>query len=107
PTLATAVGDDESETPQSFHLSQNYPNPFNPVTTIDYSLSERSHVEIAIFNLLGQKVRTVVDQSKQAGQYQTEWDGRDESGQPVASGVYFSSMKTGNSVTSRKMLLLK
>ena len=107
PTLATAVGDDETETPQSFHLSQNYPNPFNPVTTIDYSLSERSYVEIAIFNLLGQKVRTVVDQLKQAGQYQTEWDGRDESGQPVASGVYFSSMKTDNSVTSRKMLLLK
>lgn len=91
----------------SLMLSQNYPNPFNAGTDIRYSLPYRSQVTIEIFNLLGQKIKTVVDEEKPAGNYTVTWDGTDDRGNTVASGIYFYRIKAGNHVDSKKMLMLK
>ncbi len=93
--------------PESFELSQNYPNPFNPTTTISYSLPRRSNVTIEIFNLLGQRIRTLVDESQSSGPHRVDWDGRDAAGKTVSSGVYLYRLKAGESVQSKKMILLK
>jgi hypothetical protein len=103
------MGDDDNEwsLPSDFSLKQNYPNPFNPATTIEYSLPKREDVTIDIFNLLGQKVRTLVDEYKSAGTYHITWDGTDTSGNPLATGIYFCRFRAGDHVQSKKMLLIK
>jgi hypothetical protein len=83
----------------------NYPNPFNPATTIVYSLSEVSLVKLAIYNLLGQQIRVLVDEVQGRGGYAAEWDGQDQGGQSVSSGVYFYRLEAGGQVLTRKMLL--
>jgi hypothetical protein len=93
--------------PGEFALHGNYPNPFNPTTTIAYDLPEQANVQIAIYNVVGQKVRTLVDRAESAGQHQVEWDGQDDSGRPVSSGLYLYRMTAGEFMQSRKMLLLK
>ena len=93
--------------PFKFELSQNYPNPFNPVTTIEYGLPERSHVRIDVYNVLGQKVRTLVDRVTPAGSYTVSWDGTNSSGSPVATGVYLYRFQAAEHVETKKMLLLK
>jgi len=93
--------------PISFELSQNRPNPFNPATTIEYSLPERSQVTIEIFNVLGQRVRRLVNESKPAGTYRIEWDGDDDAGESVSTGVYLYRFQAGDVVQTKKMLLLK
>jgi len=93
--------------PYGFELHQNYPNPFNPATTIQYSLPERSQVRIEVFNLLGQKVQTLVDTEMSAGSYTVSWDGTDGSGKPVATGVYLYRFQAGEHIQTKKMLLLK
>ncbi len=93
--------------PYRFELSQNYPNPFNPVTSIAYSLPARSHVTIEVYNVLGQKVRTLVEETKSAGSYRIEWNGNDDVGRPVSTGVYLYRFQAGNVVQTKKMLLLK
>ncbi len=93
--------------PERFALDQNYPNPFNPSTTISFSLTKRSHVELSIYNLLGQKVINLIDKELSAGNYRTSWDGRDKFGDETAGGVYFYRLKTGESSQTRKMVLLK
>lgn len=94
--------------PSDFKLYQNYPNPFNPTTTISWQLPVASQVELTIYNLLGQKIRTLVDGRQPAGFHQVEWDGRDDAGRQVASGVYFYRLTTVDGFRqSRKMLLLK
>jgi hypothetical protein len=93
--------------PFRFELSQNYPNPFNPVTMIEYSLPERSHVTIEIHNVLGQRVRALVNREESAGSYTVTWDGSDASGKPVATGVYLYRFQAGDHVETKKMLLLK
>jgi len=95
--------------PETYGLSQNYPNPFNPTTTIRYSLAgkEPTQTELSIFNILGQRVRTLVDEPQSAGYYSVEWDGKDESGQKVASGTYFYRLVSGGFVEVRKMLLVE
>ncbi|MFH1372277.1 MAG: PQQ-binding-like beta-propeller repeat protein [bacterium] len=103
-----AANDDaDSELPQDFELHQNYPNPFNPVTQIEYSLPIRSHVKLVVHNLLGQTVRTLVNEPRQAGTHTATWNGTDEHGHPVSSGVYLYRLKADNFTTSKKMLLLK
>ena len=95
---------------KDYRLSQNYPNPFNPTTVIGYRLSVISNVELSIYNILGQKVATLVNERKPAGKYKVQWDARH-----YASGVYFYrlwvSTPTGNVgqdlVETKKMLLLK
>lgn len=102
----TAVPEDQL-LPREHWLSQNYPNPFNPVTTIEYSLPVRSQVSIDIFNLLGRRVRSLVDREDPVGSYRVEWDGTDDYGRGVATGVYLYRLRAGDWVESRKMLLLK
>lgn len=93
--------------PQSFSLSQNYPNPFNPTTTIDFKIASAASVNISVINVLGQHVRSLVDQDLTAGNYSTTWDGRDESNQPVSSGIYFYRLRSGDYIETHKMTLLK
>jgi hypothetical protein len=93
--------------PQKFAVSQNYPNPFNPQTTIKYHLSTRADVEIVVLNLLGQKVKSFNQGTQSVGGYDITWNGLDESGEPVASGVYFYRIRAGEFSSSKKMLLLK
>lgn len=94
--------------PGSFELHQNFPNPFNPATTIRFSVPQAARVKIAIFNNLGQEVRRLTDIPYPAGVYELTWDGRDDSGNPVASGVYFYLMRAGDKFSEvRKMVILK
>jgi hypothetical protein len=93
--------------PHRFSVSQNCPNPFNPVTTIEYSLPRRSQVSIEIFNMLGQRVRSLVNESKSAGSYRIEWNGCDDADKPVSTGVYLYRFQADDVVQTKKMLLLK
>ena len=88
-------------------LATNHPNPFNPHTTIGFSLKKDSHVNIGIFNLRGQKVRTLVDREYKAGQHTTVWNGKDDNSRDVTSGIYFYKMRTGKYTSTKKMILLK
>jgi hypothetical protein len=104
----TDVDDDLSGTlPSDYALYPNYPNPFNPSTTVRYDLPEQAKVQITVYNMLGQVVRTLVDRQESPGQHETIWDGRDDSGRPVSSGLYLYRMTAGDFTESRKMLLLK
>lgn len=104
-SLAVPIGSENI--PHTFELKQNYPNPFNPSTVIGYSLSQRSMVEINVFNVLGQKIRTLENGWQPAGVYQTTWDGNDFSGRSVSTGVYFYQIKAGEFSQTRKMVLMK
>jgi hypothetical protein len=103
-----------SETiPESYGLEQNYPNPFNPTTLIRFDLPEASQVRLAIYNLLGQKVRTLVDGMRPAGSHGIRWDAKDDLGQPVPGGVYLYQIQAsvgsqaGGFSQVKKMSLLK
>jgi hypothetical protein len=105
---STAVTDDhEPVLPDEFGLLQNYPNPFNPTTTIDYSLQRGCNVKLEIFDILGTRVRSLVDGYKSAGFYSIEWSGLDQAGRRVASGVYLYRLSTDYGEKARKMMLLK
>jgi len=93
--------------PREFDLSQNYPNPFNPTTVINFALPRASNVELNIFNILGQKVITLINENMEAGYHSVKWDGVNSQCQEVATGVYFYRMSAGDFVKSKKMLLLK
>ena len=93
--------------PLNFGLDVNYPNPFNPETQIAYTLSEAGPVELAIYNIMGQRVRTLIRSVQAAGRYQVVWDGRDDRGVQVSTGVYLSRLSTAEGVQVRRMLLLK
>ena len=105
--LVTSVEDTPDNIPDSFALSQNFPNPFNPETKIQYDLPKSTHVRIEIFNLLGQKMRTLVNDQKPAGSHTVVWNGRKENGEAVASGVYIYRLQTEQFMKSRKLILLK
>ena len=101
---------------KSFELSQNYPNPFNPTTTIHFRISCKLQdascktpiqTTLTIYNILGQKVRTLVDEDKLPGEYKVIWDGKDKVGNEVASGIYFYQLKTKDFTQTKKMLLLR
>ena len=88
-------------------LMNNYPNPFNPETKINYSLAEDGNVELTVYNIKGQKVRTLINNNVEAGEHSVIWNGNDEKGNKVSSGVYFYSLRTEGGVLNKKMLLLK
>lgn len=93
--------------PTEFSLAQNYPNPFNPETTIRYRLTQQEGVTLEIFNLLGQKIRTLVNEVVDAGEHSIRWDGRDAAGYPTASGVYLYRLQAGEYTATRKMMLIR
>jgi len=105
-----SVADNDPQVPKVFSLSQNFPNPFNPATLIRYALPlshGNGNVRVDIFNSLGQRVRSLVDRRQTAGNYVATWDGTDDFGRSVASGLYVYRIRAGAFTESRKMLLLK
>jgi hypothetical protein len=106
-SLPVTIEPGSQPVPEGFVLYQNYPNPFNSGTTIEFYLPQTAEIKIEIYNLLGQKVWTLWQGRHPAGQYQLRWDGTDEMGREVASGVYIYRVQTKDFVQSRKMLFLK
>ena len=106
--IHTNVEDEEVSSPiGGFRLSQNYPNPFNPETEISFSLSERASVSLAVFNVFGQKVRELIHATLPAGSYRVSWDGTDDGGNKLASGLYFCRLSAGANISTSKMILMK
>ncbi|GAB4328134.1 MAG: hypothetical protein Kow0037_02240 [Calditrichia bacterium] len=93
--------------PEAYHLEQNYPNPFNPTTKIEYALTKKANIEIAIYNVAGQKVRTLVSGTVEPGVHNVVWDARNDAGQQVAAGIYLYQLKANNYTETKKMVLLK
>ena len=93
--------------PSVYSLAQNYPNPFNPTTTIEYSIPQSGHVELAIWNIAGQKVRTLVNEQQDASYRKIVWDGKNELGETVGAGIYFYKLSSGNFNKIQKMNLIK
>ncbi len=110
-TSGTTGVSNQPAAPQAFTLSQNYPNPFNPSTRISFSLPVQSNVTLKVYNILGQEIATLENGSMSAGTYAAVWNGKDNLGRSVASGVYFyrlsASSVSGNFTSLKKMLLLK
>jgi hypothetical protein len=94
-------------TPTEFALLQNYPNPFNPETTIKYNLAEGADVRLRIYNIVGQVVRTLVAERQSAGRYNMRWDGTDDRGLAVSSGIYFYQISAGKFQDVKRLMLLK
>ena len=92
--------------PTDFALGQNYPNPFNPSTIIPYQLSASGHVRLDVFNVLGQRLATLVDAEQSAGVYTAQWDATDASGRAVGAGVYIYRLSSGGMTESRRMVLV-
>ncbi|MBE9510808.1 MAG: T9SS type A sorting domain-containing protein, partial [Bacteroidetes bacterium] len=105
----TAIDDEKSQLfiPRKLALLGNYPNPFNSSTTISYQLSTAGNVELSIYNVLGQKVRSLVNTNQNAGIYKVVWDGTNETGSIVNSGVYFCRISDGQEQMTRKVILIK
>ena len=106
-TSATAVESEPQNVPVSFSLSQNYPNPFNPTTEIAYSLPKAGHVNLTVYNVTGQKVRTLVDARVAAGSHKVTFDGRDDYGRELSTGVYIYRLEANGKVLQKKMTLIK
>jgi hypothetical protein len=103
-----ASGVDPPPEPRSNSLGPNYPNPFNPRTTIKYTIGRETHVSLRVFDASGRLIKTLVDRAQSPGEVSpVEWDGRDETGQLVASGVYFYQLQTRGFSQTRRMVLLK
>ncbi len=94
------------DAPPAMDLS-HYPNPFNPETTIRYTIDHQDHVTVDVYNVKGQKVRSLVSGTQSEGYHQVTWRGNDENGKPVSSGIYFCRLKSGNQTMIRKMMLMK
>jgi hypothetical protein len=101
------LGSEEDMLPEVFALHNNYPNPFNPITNIRYDIPEVSDVRIDIYNLAGQRVRTLVSKQHQPGRYKIQWNATNEFGSPVASGMYIYKIHAKDFVSVKKLLLMK
>jgi len=97
----------KSNIPNEYQLLNNYPNPFNPSTTIEFNLPVRGDIQLTIFNLLGEKVKSFTDQALDPGRHSFEWNGSTDSGVEVSSGIYFYSLRTGDYYSVKKMLLVR
>jgi hypothetical protein len=93
--------------PIEISLMQNYPNPFNPTATIEYQIQKNDFVTLKVYDSLGQLVKTLVNESKQSGEYSVIFDGKNEKGQTVSSGVYYYQLQVGDFISNKKMIQLK
>jgi flagellar hook assembly protein FlgD len=101
------ANDDDSIVPPLFNLNQNYPNPFNPETMISFSLSKGSDITLEVYNLRGQKIRTLHQGLLPEGMHELTWNGKDDNGNDTASGVYMYRLSTDGFTDTRKMVLMK
>jgi len=101
------VEEERNKLPDKYDLAQNYPNPFNPTTAIGYRLLAVSDVELGIYNILGQKVAVLVSERQSAGSYQVQWDGTDQHGKLVSSGLYIYMIRADQFSASKKMIILR
>jgi len=107
-SVGGSVGNEDGIAPAiATELKGNYPNPFNPETTISYSVKENTPVSVEIYNVKGQKVKTLVNEAKAAGNYSVVWNGVDDNNRPVSSGVYFFKMSAGKYSSTKKMIMMK
>ncbi len=106
-TGVTSVELNESVIPDEYSLSQNYPNPFNPETTIHYGIPKASHVTINIYNMQGKRIVTLIDEDKAAGTFSAKWNGRDNFGNKVTSGIYLYQIIAADFSKTQKMILMK
>jgi parallel beta-helix repeat protein len=107
PNQSKLIAESQRGLPEVFTLYQNYPNPFNPTTVVEYDVPKATQVLIEVYNLLGRKVATLRDAHEEPGHKVIRWDGRGDSGSVVATGVYFCSMKAGETRQVRKMVVIK
>ncbi|MCK4641077.1 MAG: T9SS type A sorting domain-containing protein [Candidatus Marinimicrobia bacterium] len=104
PVSATPI---ESAFPAEFRLYPNYPNPFNPFTTISYDLPDDGFVDLSVYNMRGEKVTTLIQGKQEAGSYRMNWDGTSQSGDMVASGIYFLRIASGSYSRTNKMIFIR
>jgi hypothetical protein len=103
----TGVSQRNIASPAAFLLEQNYPNPFNPTTTVRFALHVAARVTLKVYDLLGKEVITLADEQRPAGYSSVDWNGRSESGDEVASGLYLCRIHAGGASATRKMILLR
>jgi hypothetical protein len=101
------VDEVDAVAPTEYQLSQNYPNPFNPNTTIKFGLSHKADVKLEIFDVLGRKIRNLVNESMKVGYYTVDWDGKNNAGDRVASGIYFYKLQAGDFISIKKMTIIR
>jgi len=106
-TTLTSLSKHSENLPRQFGLAQNYPNPFNPGTSIDFSLPVASRATVDVYNVVGEKVTTLLDRFLPAGRYSVNWDGANADGKPASSGMYFYRLKAGEFTDTKKMMLVK
>jgi len=106
PNAASSIDDSKNTIPENFNLFQNYPNPFNPVTTIKYQIPEISFVTLKVYDVLGNEIKTLVNEEKPAGSYEVEFQSA-VNGRQLASGIYYYQFRAGNFLETKKMILIK
>lgn len=106
-TPPTSVNSNDSLLPDRFALNQNYPNPFNPSTNIEYGLPKTAYVVLKIYNILGEEIRTLVQELQSPGIKSVVWDGTNNRGLGVASGIYIYQIKAGDFRSAHKLMLLR
>jgi CubicO group peptidase (beta-lactamase class C family) len=107
-TVSSSLADDSHAMPVTLALDQNHPNPFNPVTTIPYELSTTGEVTLRVYNIHGRLVRSLLEQQRHdAGRYAVRWEGQDDRGRPVASGIYVYRLEVGDQTMSRALVLAR
>lgn len=107
PKKIVVENSEEPILPEKFSLSQNYPNPFNAETVIKYDLPQSAHVILEIYNIMGQKVRSLVNEQQPAGQYRIHWDSKDDLRRTALSGIYILKIKTNQYEDTRKMIIIR
>jgi hypothetical protein len=105
--ISTGIESSDNPVPTGYLLEQNYPNPFNPITQISFVVPVAGEINVEVYNLLGQKIRTLLSEYKETGRYSVAWNGMNESGQQVPSGVYFYRLTTKDHSETKRMMLLK
>ncbi|MGE5795248.1 MAG: T9SS type A sorting domain-containing protein [Ignavibacteria bacterium] len=106
--VVTSISDKSSGiNPVNYNLYQNYPNPFNPGTTIKYDLKKNENVVLDIYSISGERVARLVDQQQNSGTHEIRWNGRNDNGSLVSSGIYFYQLRIGNQYLTKKMMMLK
>jgi flagellar hook assembly protein FlgD len=106
PDTSTAV-EDRTAHPSALAITGNRPNPFNPSTTISFTLPQPGRASLAVYDITGRKVRTLVSWNLRAGEHSVVWDGRHERGETVSSGVYIAQLRAGKTSANRRMVLVK